>query len=267
MPERIIHRQWRDEQADSRYPFADTASLISNEEQEIPKDIFVDGSLYPVGGEERMYLASIVVAASGITLNVGIPSDELLCSGVFDPLAPPAVIQFTDTWGRAAGVLVMDTVVAAQFQSWDLGTYTFEQDDAEFAASVCIPTPEVGVRGLVTENGDLFTGDVWITGEYGVTVREDTTESTANIRVIRVDMVGDPLYRRILCEGTAQSPLGPVDLFESINYLKTINGLPPDAYGDWKITAGSNEAVDTILRIYPTPEGVRFEAVGELATE
>jgi hypothetical protein len=267
MAERIIHRQWRDEQGDSKHPFADTATLISNEGQVLDKDIFLDGNIYPIGGEERMYLASVVITADDVTLYIGITADDRLCSGTFDPLAAPAVIRLEDVYGRAAGVLVSDSVLLSQFQSWELGTYTFEQTAAEFAASVCIPTPEIGVRGLLTEAGDLFTGDVWITGEYGVIVREDTAESGNGIRVIRIDIVGDPLYRRLLCEGTAQSPLGPVDLFKSLNYLKTINGVAPDAYGDWKITAGGNEAEDTILRIYPSPDGVKFEAVGEKAVE
>jgi hypothetical protein len=267
MAARIIHRQWRDEQADSKHPFADSASLISREGAAIDKAIFLDANIYPVGGSENMYLSSIAVGSDQVVLYIGTLADAQLCSGVFDPLNPPSTVRLEDMWGRAAGVLVSDELLLAQFQSWELGTYTFDDDAAEFAAAVCVPTPEIGVRGLITEDGDLFTGDVWLTGEYGVVVREDLDESDGDKRVIRIDAVGDPLFRRLLCEGTAQSPLGPVDLFKSINYLKTINGMAPDQYGDWKITAGSNEAYDTILRIYPTPEGVKFEAVGERTVE
>lgn len=263
MAARIIHRQWRDEATDSKYPFADAATLISRDGSAIDKAIFLDASIYPIGGDVGMHLTSIIVGDDAVTLYIGTLADLQLCSGTFDPLAPPTAIKLEDEWGRAAGVLIANELLLAEFQTWELGTYEFEPGATEFAASVCIPVPEIGVRGLITENGDLFTGDVWITGEYGVVVREDFDESVDGKRVIRIDVVGEPLYRRILCEGPADSPLGPVDLFESINYLKTINGMKPDRYGDWKITAGSNEAYDTILRIYPTPEGVKFEAVGE----
>ena len=267
MPERIIHRQWRDEQGDSKYPFADTATLISTNGKVLNKAIFVDGNIYPIGGSDNMYLTSIVVGTSTVTLYIGTLADEQLCSGEFDPLSPPSVVRLEDAWERAAGILVSDALLLAEFQSWEPGTYGFDIAAARFAASVCIPTPEIGVRGLITEDGELFTGDVWITGEDGIVIREDIAESDADIRVIRIDVVGDPLFRRLLCEGTAQSPLGPVDLFSTLNYLKTINGMGPDQYGDWKITAGDNKAEDTILRIYPTPEGVKFEVVGEQAVE
>lgn len=262
---RIIHRQWYEENSDSKYPFADSATLLSKEGQALSKETFVDASIYPIGGDIEMFLSSIVVDSDSVTIYIGTINNQQLCFGVFDPLNPPMAVRLEDSYGRAAGVLVVEGVRLAEFQSWPVGTYTFDETDTPFAASVCVPTPEIGLRGFITEAGDLFTGDVWLVGEYGVVLSEDTTEAQDGIRVVRIDVVGDPLFKQVLCEGTAQTQFGPIDLFPGTSYLKTINGIAPDAYGDWKITAGGHVNADTILRIYPTAEGIKFEVVGEKA--
>jgi hypothetical protein len=258
-----MHEQWREQHQASRYPFSDSASLVTTEGVAIAIDTLLDAQIYPIGGTSRMYLSSVVVGSAGVTLYIGTVAAPALCSTTFDPLSPPDNLRLEDSYGRAAGILISETLRLARFQAWAVGTHTFERSSTEFAAAVCVPTPEIGIRGLVTEAGDLFTGDIWILGEDGVVVREDPVESTPEAPVIRVDVVGDPLFRRALCQGTAESPIGAVELFEAVNYLQTINNMPPDAFGDFKITGGSNEAVDSILRVYPTPDGLRFEAVGQ----
>jgi len=259
----ILHQQWREQHKASQYPFADRVGLVSLTGLEFGNDTLLDATLYPIGGDARLYLTSVVVVGSQITFNCGTPVTKELCSVTFDALAPPAMLRLTDTYERSAGVMVTDPLQLARFQSWSPGTHPFDQSASEFAASVCVPTPEIGVRGLLTEAGDLLTGDLWIVGTDGVVVREDPVDAPAGVRVIRVDIVGDPLFRRRLCQGTAENPGGPLPLFGTLDYLRTINGLPPDEFGDFKITAGGNDAADTILRIYNTPNGVVFEAVGQ----
>jgi hypothetical protein len=112
-----------------------------------------------------------------------------------------------------------------------------------------IPTPEVGVRGFLTEAGALLTGDVWWVGERGIVVRDDGG-------TVRVDVVGDPLFARRLC-----FPLG---LFATPRFIRTINRLPPGPDGDFQVVVGGHDAPDTVLRIYPiSPTELAFEVVGE----
>ena len=264
MVERIIHPQWRDQNKDSRYPFADSATLTAATGQAFDIDTLLDAQLYPIGNTANLHLASIVVDVPNVTINIGTSANLELCSVTFDAFNPPEMLELTDVWGRPAGVLVSDTLRLARFRSWNPGTHTFNFDATEFAASVSVPTPELGLRGFLTEDGDILTEDVWIIGENGVVVREDST-AIAGCRVIRVDVVGDPLFRRALCEGTISTPIGEQPLFENKSFLKTINGIGPDEYGDFKITTGSVKEPKNILRVIPTQEGLVFEAVGELS--
>lgn len=247
--ERILFPEFRDEQEFSRYPFADSATLLSSTNQTIPPETLLDASVHPIGGRERMYIQSVRVQSRLVTLTISDPRGQALCSGSFDPLDPPYQIPLSDAYGRAAGVLVSEPLRLSIFSSWPVGLHTFTLGATEFAASCTIPTPEIGVRGLLTEAGDLFTGDIWIVGDNGVVVRQEGDG------IIRVDIVGDPLFVRRVC--------APEDLFNIPRFIKTVNGCPPDAAGNYNLNVGPHNAEDTILRIYPEGGGVRIEAVGQ----
>lgn len=248
MATRILHTEYREEQAAPRYPFADTANLQSNDGRSIPPDVFLDASLYPIGSGPRLFLAAITIATSQITFSLSDVTYTTLATAAFDPLAPPSLLQFTDQYGRPAGILVAQPSLLNQFRTWPVGRHTFPLGATEFVASCVIPTPEPGVRGILTETGDLLTGDVWLVGDRGVVLRRDDDGA------IRIDVVGDPLYIRQLCE--------QVDRFSSPLFVRTINGYPPDKHGNFNLTVGSNRATKTVIRIYPAGDGLTIEAVG-----
>lgn len=249
--QRIYQPEWRDEQGDSRYPFADGAALLAQSGLVLGNDVFLDAVFYPPGAGARLYLTSVEAEGSRtVTLYVGDPASPRLASATLDPLDPPSSLVFADRYGRPAGLVVSDPTRLASFQTWPLGSHQFGTS-AEIATACVIPTPAAGVRGFVLEDGKLFTGDVWLVGEDGVVVRQDGD------RTIRFDLVGDPLFRRRLCQ--------PTDLFNTPRFIKTINGHAPDERGNFTITVNDEMAGDVILRIYPDPDAdvVRVEVVGQ----
>jgi hypothetical protein len=260
---KVYHQQWREQHESSRYPFSDESSLYSTDGLDIGADTFLDASVYPIGGSEQMHISRVSVETFKITIYVGTVAQPELCSAEFDPLEPPSMLRLADVYGRSAGVLVSEAVRLARFQGWPIGEHLFDQAASELAASVCIPTPEIGVRGVITDAGDVITGDIWIVGENGVVVQEDTSEDLGpGVRVIRVDIVGEPLFIQALCgEVTIGDALEPA--FQAVSYLQTINGVPPDEHGNFALTVGSNEASDPIIRITPSSNGVVIEAVGQ----
>ena len=177
---------------------------------------------------------------------------------------PPTdgVLQFFDVYDRPAGMLLSNPLSLGRFSTWTTAVYTFEPTAAEFVASVSIPANEPGVRGVLSPTGALLAGDIWLLGDAGIVIRrEQNTES-----VIRVDVVGVPLFKRFVCE--------PLDDFPAKNYLQTINGCGPDAYGNFTITATGEDVLartqrgkdDTVLRVYPQNGTIVFDAVGRSAT-
>jgi len=268
---RRLHPEWRDVNEPIPYPFVDVATLRNAEGKFIPEGTFLDASLYPIGGGVRLRLSSVTVSHEEITLYIGDQINSQIAYGRFSLLEPPAELRLLDFWGRPAGVLVSTASKLSIFQAWGIGTHVFAVEATEFVTDVCIPTPEVGLRGFVLADGSVFTGDIWLIGDDGIvlSVEENTTVDASGTcqaaaipeTVIRVDVVGDPLFRRRICAGVFATP----------KFLKTITAVRngnsfvcgPDEFGDFKITVGTQDAEDTILRVRATKEGLIIEAVGE----
>lgn len=259
---RILFPQFRDEQSDSKYPFADNATLTTTDGLlQIAKNAFIDASFHLIGSGERLYLSAVEITEINVTLTITSISGSVSASASYDWRAPPTngVLSFLDANGRPAGMLLANLENLRQFRGWGLGAYTFTASATEFSATVVIPAKEPGVRALKTSDGAFLTGDVWLVGDAGVVLR--TTREETN--VIRVDIVGVPLFKRYNC-ADAQS------VFPPKRFVKTINGCPPDIYGNFTITATEknlgNGRDDTVLRVYPELSGIVFAALGRSNT-
>lgn len=265
---RVLHPEWRDYHETTNYPFSDIATL-TNGEDFIGDGVFLDAALYPIGATQRMYLASVLIRSNRATIRIGDENSNEIATGEFDIITPPDSLPLTDPFGRPAGLLVSESARLATFQSWSLGEHEFLDEQTEFSARVSYPTPEIGVRGFLLDDGEVVADDAWIIGEDGVVVRAEEIEvpvpgftgETEIQQVIRVDVVGDPLFRRRLCD----------DVFVTPRLLKTVtfrHGCEkivcgPDMLGDLKVSVSNIDQPDTILRIRAVPEGLIFEAVGE----
>jgi hypothetical protein len=272
---RIEFPQWRAEHEAVKYPFAGHSRLANDAGQVIVEGTLLDAALYPVGGRSRCYLSRVVVDHATVTLYAGDDADPLRCSGSFAVTAPPDNVPLADALGRPAGLLVSEGRRLALFASFGVGTHAFEPADTEFAATACFPTPEVGVRGFLLDDGTLLTGDVWLVGDDGVVLRRESVTVPARacggadtrVEVIRVDVVGDPLFRRRLC--------APNDLFTTPRFLRSVTFKDahqsvqcfPNADGDIKFTVLNDLKADTVLRITPTARGNLVEVVGSHAQQ
>lgn len=252
MPERRLFPEFRDEYEPTRYPFADTALLTPtrDEMQALDADMFLDASLYPIGATGFLYIDRINIAQRAVTISIADQNLRSKASVIFDPLFAPDVLRVSDPFGRPAGVLVSNSIRLARFGSWPPGDHLYRPTSTTFVVACVIPTPEVGVRGILTARDELLTRDVLIVGDNGVVVRQGTSPDN-----IRVDIVGDPLYIRKLC--------GPAERFSTPLFIKTINGCSPDPQGNFNITVGDHFNETTIIRVYPSADGLVVEAVGQ----
>ncbi len=269
MPERILYPQFRDQFEPTKYPFGDRATLRNADGRAILEGTFLDAHLYPIGGVGKLYLARVTVDYREVTIYLGDDNSDALASGSFSVSAPPTSLKLQDGYGRPAGILVSEPDRLAMFQTWGVGTHVFKAKQTEFAVTCCMPAPEIGVRGIILEDGSVFTGHVWIVGDDGVVVREEIVhlpacngQAAQFVSAIRVDVVGDQLFRRRLCDDK--------DLFTTPNPIRRLrirNGddvfeCAPNAFGNMTIQMNDNLASDTVLRIRTTHGGIVFEAVG-----
>lgn len=265
----IWHPEWRDYQAPTKYPFEDDATLLSDRGQAIQPDLFLDAAFYCSGARELGRLSRIVVTGDLVTLEVGDDYSDSRAIGQFDMLDPPDHIRFVDTDGRPAGILVSEASRLLAFQSWVTGEHLFSREQAGLVAAVWMPMPAVGVSGIQADDGKILTGDVYLVGEAGVQLSCDqvTLPATCELAerpayVVRVDIQGDPLWRRRACApGFFVTPR----FLEQITFQKGTRTYVcgPGNFGDIKLHVGNGQSSDTILRIRPEVDGLRIEAVGE----
>jgi len=268
MAKRILHPEWRDEYETTKYPFGAGATLTNGVDVFI-EGLFLDAVVYPIGGQARMYISKVNVTHNRVTLTIGDPFNANLATGSFDLINPPDRFKLEDQYGRPAGIFISETLRLSTFQSWAVGDHLFSVDQSELAATVCVPTPEVGVRGIQLADGSLFTGDVYLVGDDGVVLSTEEIEEPTPcgqpnrlVTAIRVDLVGDPLFRRRLCQGN--------NLFATPRFIKTITfddgkqqvTCSPDQVGDVKVTPNNDLAEDTVLRIKATEDGIVVRAEG-----
>lgn len=273
MPEHITTTEWRKQNESTRYPFSSESSLQNDNGRKFEQNTFVDAILYPIGNSQSLHVTSVVINFQSVQISIGTVTRPDLATGSFEISALPEQIPLYDEFGRPAGLLVSEAQRLGVFQSWGVGTHTFTPAQTEFCASCVIPTPDVGVRGVRLETGELFVGDVWLVGDNGVVLTLDnlaipiTGEVQArHVSRVKVNVVGDPLFRRRLC--------APGNLFSTPNFVKRLRVLSatsefiavPDENGNINLTVANDLAVDTVLRVITTEEGLMIGTVGSRVT-
>lgn len=247
---RIIFPQFREEQGDSRYPFRDSATLRSDDSLDIGRGTFIDVVIHAINGLAGAHISSIVVTTQTVTIWFGDRTVSKVCKAEFPTLGVTDITELplVDNYGRPAGLLIVDSVEISKFSGWPQGEHLFRPRATELVATVVIPAQEPGVRAVLPPTNELMTDDIWLVGDQGVVVRAEGDT------VIRIDIVGEPLFRRFLC--------GPLNKFDPPQFVKTINGCPPDMYGNFTITATNLSASDAALRVYPENNALKIDLLG-----
>ena len=259
---------WRTEQDASKFPFEDRCTLESDSGFTIPNGVFLDASFYVRGGGDDVRLTSVVIEDDKVTLNLT-DNNSVELSGEFVWNGAAEQIRITDLVGRAAGVLVTEPLRMSALQAWGNGTHSFADADAVFAAGVSAPLPDIGVSGLLLDDGTRLTGDAVLVADDGLVFSCDTAkfasgcgENVVERTVVRLNAVGNPLFLRQRCEPS---------LFKTPRFLQSL----VFQFGDKRIEIGPGDAgrvliaqvpvlvEDTVLRLTNITGGIRFEVVGE----
>jgi len=166
----IYHDEWRQENTQRNYPFADDMLLTATSGELLPQDYLIDAMLYPPGVNDQLYLHSI----AGTEFFIGaVSTRSIVATGT----AIGSTVRLLDTMSRPAGLLLLGsgfTPRAMQFSS----AMTL------FCSTCVLPHADYGVRGLVLPDGTILTGDITLKAGLGVRLTQ-----TGN--VIGIDFVGN----------------------------------------------------------------------------
>lgn len=256
----LIFSDFRDEQEDSKYPFSDRSTFVAVDNTVVlSKKMFVDASIYVIGGRGSAYVSQIITTNVSATIVVKTTGNSNATSSTTvsaATLSYNAVVtaELRDSFSRPAGVIVIRTANFNHLLSRP-GTHTFNPTDLEFVASCFAPAQEPGLRGILVNNTEFVTGNILLVGYAGVALRKLVTDEEQYKKCadshIRVDITGDPLFKRLRCAKEGTSPKG-------VGYIRTINNSPPDEFGNFVITTAEDAFADEVdptnpvaLRVYP----------------
>lgn len=257
--------EFRKEREQTNYPFSSRASLANRDGATIVQGTLLDLCLHPYGGREGAYLSRVDIDSGSCTLVFGDAGSTARCSATFSLVSPPDVVEVVDGHGTPAGVIVSETARLAGFQAWAVGSHAFDPPQTELCAGCVLPEPEPGLRGFLLDNGDIVAGDVVLLGDDGVVLSfenasEDPCEDGG--QVLRVDVVGDPLFKRRVC--------GPEDNFTTPRLVKSIKvehpdgefTIQPDGYGFVQVSVLNARTTNTALVIQPDGSRLDFKIQG-----
>ena len=276
---RTVYPTYGEESVDAAYPFESGATRTSGDAS-IEDDVFVDGRFFPPDGRWDLYISSIVVSEE-VVITIADASGTM-GTGSFTRNDPPEYVTFATETGIYLGLLqgysVRDSVTDPikrglhKLAGWSNGTYTFSASATRFAATVVVPQPQECVRAIRLDSGAIFFGDVYLVGENGVQLTNASSQflssSSSGIAlvqghrfddVIRVDIIGDPLYVRRGCEGeevvTDQDILVQSLVFKGTTIL-------PDVDGGLNLTVATQGASEQpALRVLPIQYGLEVSFI------
>ena len=252
MPE-VVFPEFRDQVKETTYPFVDTATLTDEDGKlTLPRNLFIDASIYIPNTVGVVYLSSLEVAANKVLLTISIIGSQKTVTGTIADVINYAGTDYSISLyetGYKVGMLLINGNKLGYFKGLDKGVYRFRYTATAFVPSCIVPIKTTGVTSLAVNSRsaeNTLYGDVWVIGHDGVTLR--TQPGIQNS--MRIDVVGDPLFKQVINEDVEYRIDKPV---------RTINDIPPDEFGNFNITRLTGE---DSLRLETSPYGIYIYLAG-----
>lgn len=189
----VRHRQWGDQHRGQPYPFKDTATLRdSSGEFEINPSWIKDASIWPITGSSRVFLRSIERKVDQLTFTISSLEETLMTATVGRSDLSRSRLAFYDSTGYQSGFFQLSAGALASIYDNPTGIYRFGVNATEFVPKVVVPR---SVSGVVS----ISDGDTPLTDEVRM-VGGDGVELVGSTGQVKVNVIGDSLYRRDVCE-------------------------------------------------------------------
>jgi hypothetical protein len=254
MPPGVWNLEWLNENSQRSYPLTEEATKTDiTQEFELPDD-FLLALYFPVhAGEDvqpgNFFLYKLAIFGTGFNIVIGYDNGTSTPVTVASAIiarathteylsyALPGQGDFDDSVGR---------LVIGRLNSIDAlapGQYEFAYEDGQLEIDAIRPMIR-GVQGLVLLNGtdrsDRLYGDIEL--QAGNNIKLTPVLVTGENPVVRIDAIdGEGLSDDCVCDDESEAPA-----------IRTINGIPPTAAGDFTLQG------DTCIEIQAITNGVKL---------
>lgn len=263
----LFYPQWRDRNAETSYPFADDASLASQDGRlQLTTDWLVDAAIYAAAATAPVHISTIVVVGNRATIFLMDSEFRPLGSGVATKLSESPIAVYDGDSQPVATLVPSNSANASLFAAGD-GTYQFSSTDLRFVASTTLQAPAVAFGGFRIGDTVLTGNRLVLVGERGIQLTvEETSEVTGDgqtqaVSLIRIHAMGDPQALMAACSDPARLPPRPIRqvVFQYGDYTQVCE---PDALGNILILSASPSVADSALRVLQQASGLVFVLTG-----
>jgi hypothetical protein len=243
--------EWLDSNNDRAYPFKENVTL-SNGEVTLPKDFIVDAIFSGADEAVRYRLHYVEIGTGFIQCGLGDNNGNFLGVINVSPTAPKHTVQFLqpndDQPVRGRVVFGNGISTVAAFES---KRHFFGFSSTELEPSVLVPAPAPSGVATLRKEGDnqdnhVFTGDVVLQEGDGISIMP--------IPLINGFRIGASRVYQVECADDL------ADLSRCANCIKYINGLPPDAAGNFNILGTEFIQVTTV----PGESRIEISFIGDV---
>ena len=198
----IFVEEYRKELSLTGYPFSVCSPLFTDTGYVFAIGTIEDASIYCESSADCPVFSVIEKSGQNIKFVVG------HASATFDLNAIPEVLIFYAESGVFSGIFVLNSLRVHALESWKDGIHTIT-NAVPFCPRCLELVPPVGVSRMITDSGEIVSGDVVISGGYGATLQ--LLVSSAGVQYIAVNFVGNPVYispwpavpvQRVICSDT-----------------------------------------------------------------
>lgn len=260
----IIYEKWRDEQANSKFPFTDDSTLTDIAGRKLSKNLILDASVYAGGLVPVVWLSEINVEPNVITFTLTDSRGVIGVGTWSSTLATNDVLVIKNDVGRIVASFVLNLDEAYELAK--IGTsYVFAKTATEMTTT-CL--------NLFTDNtidrdvlGELLQeqGDVYLVGATGIQLEcenafETVEGDTYSVTKVNINAVGDPLGSRASC---GDSFIVPRFIKEVIFQKGTETySCAPNNLGNVMIVSGAINDINPALRIARDAQGISIGLFG-----
>jgi hypothetical protein len=190
----VAVNQWEAENRRNPYPFVDTATLRdSSGIVTISPSWVLDAKFWPsMASASRVYLKEINRTKDMLTITIA-SLDEDLCTTETTDFTKRR-LAFYNANSQQVGFMSFAEGGLVSLHDIPTGVYRFASDASEFVASALAVEVLTGLNSIKGQTGDALREDFRIVGGEGVMLIKGSGNK------IRVDIIGDPYYRRDVCD-------------------------------------------------------------------
>lgn len=266
MPSRY-YPQWRNQNTNSPYPFADEASLRSNSpEFVLTNDWLVDAAIYSPIAVSPVHISRVVVDGNIATVTLTDSVQQLVGTGVITRFSGNPIAIYDANQQPVATLVPSEASNSIIFSTGD-GDFRFVEEATVFASSCVLQSPFASLSGFRVQDQTLVEADIVLVGERGVrlTVEEsqefDAAGQPQTVQLVRAHAIGDPQAITRICDEAANRPTRFIRELV-FQYGNITHVCRPDELGNVLLVSESASVADSALRILVQPGEIKLELLG-----